>query len=845
MFKKRLTLLLGLLIAVSLVLGACGPAAVDTPPDVDVPPDVPVVPGEEPEVPRTTRTGGWLDTIVILQEADYNKAFPRLESGEFGLYMFSTADPDFKAKVEDSDQTQYGISFGSSREITFNPAGPIFEGTGKLNPFAVPRIREAMNWLIDREYIAEELYRGTVVPRWTVIPTSSPDYGKMADLARKIEATYAYDKDQAAAVIGEEMEALGASLVNGVWTYEGEPVEINFIIRVEWGRPQGDYLANQLEDIGFTVVRDYKNAAEAAPLWLSGNPNDGAWHIYTGGWGATGLSRDVCWAPGYFHTNFGRADALWQAYNPPADFYDAADVLWNGTFESLQEREELCRFVLEGAIQDSVRIWLFDEAGFTAFRSEVEVSVDLAAGVVGSRLWPFTLRYSDREGGSMTVAMPSILTQPMNPPDGSNWTYDQAISRATGDDMIMLDPFTGLAWPQRIERAEIVVKEGLPVGVTHDWLTLSFAPEIAVPEDAWADWDAENQVFLTVGELHPEGLTAQQKQTIYFPADLYDTVKWHDGSAFSIGDVLMKMILTFDRAKEGSAIYDEAKAPAFRSFMGAFRGVRIVSVDPLVIETWSDSIDMDAELMLYNWWPYYPQGQGAWHNLTLGILAEEKLLATFTDAKANANSVDRVNYLAGPTVAILNDQLVEAMAENYLPYAPTFSQFVTEDEAASRYENLAEWYRVRGHFWIGTGVYYIEKAFPVEKMVVLQRFTAFPDLADKWARFSAPPIAVVEVDGPDRVTIGAEATFDVYITYQDAAYPTADIDTVTFLLFDATGQLTLVGPAEVVEDGLWRVVLTAEQTNALAAGAGKIEVVVISKTVALPSFDALQFVVAP
>ncbi len=51
-------------------------------------------------------------------------------------------------------------SYGSYNELTFNPAGPVFSGTGKLNPFGVPAIREAMNYLIDRTYIAEEIMGG-------------------------------------------------------------------------------------------------------------------------------------------------------------------------------------------------------------------------------------------------------------------------------------------------------------------------------------------------------------------------------------------------------------------------------------------------------------------------------------------------------------------------------------------------------------------------------------------------------------------------------------------------------------------------------------------------------------
>ena len=49
------------------------------------------------------------------------------------------------------------------------------------------------------------------------------------------------------------------------------------------------------------------------------------------------------------------------------------------------------------------------------------------------------------------------------------------LSEATGDRGVIADPYTGLFWPMRIEKADVVVKEGLPVAKTFDWLTLTTA----------------------------------------------------------------------------------------------------------------------------------------------------------------------------------------------------------------------------------------------------------------------------------------------------------------------------------------------------------------------------------
>ncbi len=367
-----------------------------------------------------------------------------------------------------------------------------------------------------------------------------------------------------------------------------------------------------------------------------------------------------------------------------------------------------------------------------------------------------------------------------------------------------------------------------------------------MPGDAWVDWDAEQQRFLTAAEVYTETQTALRKSVVYYPADLYTSIKWHDGSNFSIGDIVLGMILTFDRAKEASAIYDAAQVPAFESFMSTFKGVRIVSEDPLVIETYSDLYGLDAEdgNTVSTWWPYYAQGQGSWHSLSLGILAETNKEAAFSAAKADELEVEWLSYIAGPTVATLKTHLDTLVVTPTLLYEPTLNQYVDTAEVQSRYANLAEWFRKRGHLWIGTGIYYLERAFPVEGTVILKRSLDYPDMADKWARFSEAAIADVELDGPGRVTIGKEAEYDVFVTFDEQPYAAADIKDVKYLVLNAKGEVAFVGQAEVVEDGHWKIKLSADVTGKLEAGSNQLEVVVVSKLVALPSTDALTFVTA-
>ena len=249
--------------------------------------------------------GAWPDTVVVVEEPSADAAVSRMETGEIDIYAYQVTESEVFAKVEASENLDYYRSYGSYNEITFNPA--VFTN-GKLNPFSSAKVREAMNWLIDRKYIAEEIMGGMAVPRWTALNTASADFATMAPVIRAIEAEYAYNVERANEVITAEMEAMGATLADGKWTYNGEPVEIIGLIRTEDERQQiGDYVAAQLEDIGFTVTRDYKTSAEASPIWLRGDPTEGKFHYYTGGWVTTQVPRTLADNFAFFYTNLGMA----------------------------------------------------------------------------------------------------------------------------------------------------------------------------------------------------------------------------------------------------------------------------------------------------------------------------------------------------------------------------------------------------------------------------------------------------------------------------------------------------------------------------------------------------------
>ena len=788
--------------------------------------------------------GPWVDEVIFSTATDDAQAINMLEAGDAHTYYYGLTDPDLFEKVKASPNLWYALSYGSYNEFTFNPVGPEFPATGKLNPFSDSKIREAMNYLVDREYIADEICGGLAVPRYTALVPSFPDYARLIDVNKKIELQYSYNFDKAKAIVTEEMEKLGAELVDGKWYYKGEPVTIIMLIRVEDERKEmGDYFANQLEKLGFTVDRQYKTSKEAAPLWLFGDPAEGKWHVYTGGWITTAISRDESDNFDFFYTSRGLSLPLWQAYKPDPEFDEVAKRLVTRDYTTWEERNQLMARALELSMKDSVRIWLVNMVTAWVARNEVTQAYDLAGGFYGARLWPYTIRFKDKVGGTIKiVTQADIPIEPWNPIGGSNWIYDTMIYRATFDPAMMPDPYTGLFWPLEVTSAEVYVKQGTPVTKTLDWLTLSFADEIEVPTDAWYGWNATTQEIVTA----PEGTTAKAKVIVYFRDDLFKQ-KWHDGSKISLADFVYNYIITFDRADPASPVYDEAYVPSFEAFRSYFKGFKIISEDPLVCEFYTDNVYPDAEWIVADvagWFdPVADFGPAPWHTVTIGMLAEEKNLAAFTGDKADTLGIERLNYITGSTLKVLEDMLNDAINNKHIPYKNVLGNYVTEDEALARYQALKSWYESKGHFWVGDGPFYLESVDPTAHIIVIKANRNYPDKADKWAVFGKPKMPEITVEGPTTVISGLGSKFNVKVTFEGAPYKLTDVESVKYIVVDASGKVAAVGTAEPVEDGLWTVGLEAADTSALTSGSTKLLVAVSSKLVSIPGLKETSFTV--
>jgi len=703
-----------------------------------------------------------------------------------------------------------------------------------------------MNMLVDRNYIVDELMKGLAKPKLLPIVSAFPDYGRLAETAVLLESKYKNDPDKAEEIIFEELEEMGAENVGGKWYYDGEIVTLKMLIRTEDQRKEiGDYVSDLLEDLGFETDRMYRTSAEASPIWLFGDPADGEFHIYTGGWISTVISRDDADNFAYYYTDMGLPFPLYMAYENDPTFYEAARKLDAGDWTTWEERMELMRKCAFLALEDSARVFLVDQLAPFVSRKDTEVAFDLS-GAFSNQIWALTIKLKDQVGGVLTAGSAEILVQPWNPEAGTNWLYDSIILDTTRERFAhVYNPYTGLPMPLRMESVTMEVERGVPTSSSSDWLSISYVDKVEVPTDAWYDWDVENKEVITA----PPGTTVKCKVVVNF-GDCIGEVKYHDGSVMSMADWIVPWVIDFEQADPDSSIYDESSLPEFESEMGQMKGMRIVSEKPLIIEYYTDYLTREAEFIyefavdrigINN--EKYPQLP--WQAMAIGIKAEEEGLLAFSADKAEELNIEWMNYLGGPSKAILADMLDEAIATGYIPFEELVGDYLTSEEVSTRYQNLKNFYDDKGHFWVGSGNFYLDQVDFVGHSAVVKAFKDYTFKADRFSRLAEPPIPDSAVVVPENIIPGLGAVINYDLTYKGDPYPNDKIELAKYMILDSVGNLITVGESEPVAEGKWLIGLDSTETARMSAGSYELITIALSKDVAMPGVLETPFLVMP
>jgi peptide/nickel transport system substrate-binding protein len=751
--------------------------------------------------------GPYVDEIIFFLEPDESKAIKMLDAGDMHLYLWPPK------KIEDKTFAEQSPNIGIIKvtpglyNLQVNPV-PTEEG---FNPFSIKEVREALNLLIDREFIAKELMKGFAIPHITLFHPQTPDYARVADYMKIIESQYQYDPDKAKEMIFNALGKAGAVYRDGKWYYKDEPIVIKFVIRTEdIRRDIGSYVAIQLEKLGFEVDRVMSPAAKAIPLVYGGDPTKGQWHLYTEGWAFIAITAyDDTYPEFMFVSPY--SGRIFEFYQPSPLLVDLATKLSRAEYKNLDERNEWIKKLTKLTIEDSARVWLVAEIGiFAHHKSLTNVVYDLFGGA-WSRYSLRSLKFTDKVGGTVKVGVKAIFASAFNPVGGLTWLYEEYI-RSTYEDMgVWYHPHTGRFMPVR---AQFKVETKGPDGT------------LSVPADA-LKYNTKSGKYENVGD----GVTATSKVTFDFAMG-----KWHHGQDIKIVDILAALAHLYEVANPDSPIYDIAAIqPVQQVFIEKFKGIKIIDKD--TVEVYIDYWHPDETFIAYQ--------ADVWVGLPWEVYAVmDKAIANkelaWTDSRAEELGVEWLDLAKGPSIPILKKYLDELKAQNFIPKA--IEEFVTADEAKARWDALANWYSKMGHFQVSNGPFYFVKADTVANQITVRAFRDYVYPPNRWDELVIPKVPEISLKAPAEVAPGVAATFTIRSVLRGVPYDAVDIK---YMVVDPTGNVVLRGAAIGKGGGEFTIELSKEETSLLIPGTYELLVIAVGREAALPRLTSATFTVIP
>jgi len=750
--------------------------------------------------------GPYPDQLIIFLQGGDATAVQKIETGEMQLYMWYLSTANTR-RAEESELVDLVNSYGMYNELLINP----LETTEGYNPFHLRAVREALNWLIDRNYIVNQLYSGRGVPKWFFYGSVDPDYARVADYMKQLESQYAYDFDKAKTAIFDALAEDGAVLQEGKWYYEGEPIVINLLIRNEDERKDvGDYLANQLEALGFTCNRMYKRSADAYGYWAALSPTlRGDWHVYTAGWISTAITAYSDDGPWFMYSPDNAP--LFGEYNPSPLLREAMDKLNNGEYASAEERNELVKTISRLMLEDGCHIWILDQLASFPYASNLGSFVyDLDGG--SQSFWTLrTVRY-EQPGGTITVGARALLIEGFNPAAGFSWLYDVYSQYMVQEVGVYPHPHTGVYIPVR---AGFTVQTAGPDG------------RLDVPADALT-YNVATSEFTTVGS------GVQSKSKITWDITLGS---WHHGEAVNKADILAQIAEYFKLVDPSSDVYDPvAASPGRTVFVNNFRGVKFVSDN--VVEIYLDYWHID-ESFIASYADVFPAVPWELWALMNKVVAEKE--TAWSMDNADIWGVDMLDLTKGTSLQILANALTELSGENYVP--PELVDYVTETEASTRWTALTDWYDGMGHFWVSAGPWIFDHVDTDASQLIFTAFREYPFKADAWdsmLNVKIPNVAVVST--PESVVPGLAATFNLQVSVAGAGYSDA---TMKYILVNPQGSIAGSGVATNVGGGAFSIQLTSTDTGMFSVGSYRLITITVGNEAAIPVTKEAVFTVTP
>ncbi|WP_316505641.1 ABC transporter substrate-binding protein [Nitrosopumilus sp.] len=745
----------------------------------------------------------FFDSVKFIQYLDENTALEEVRNGNLDIYYYRISSDRLESHQE-REGLQVFDSTGGSYSILVNPAD-----SEEFNPFSSRDIRFALNFLVDRKLIVNELMGGYGAP---IVSYYSPSDSEYLTVIEQLETfNFKYNPTLAEEIISKKLTEKGAIKIGDTWHVDSKPIEITIFIRSDdpVRKSIGEILAAELQRIGFIVKKDFGDLNKAFVVVYGSNPTDLKWNLYTEGWGrsafvkydSSGLSQ--MYSPWFSNMPGFNDPTYWNYNNENLD--ELTQRIYTGDFDSSKERKELIqKAVLEG-INESVRIFVASKIDrYVANENVSGIINDFGAGVP-TRFTPINAKSDNDE---LVIGVKQIYQGAWNPVMGITDTYSKQIWEIISDPGIFKHPFTG---------------ESLPVRANWKVETAGPNEKLKVPQET-KTWNPLLQKWEDVAS----DTFATSKVTFDF-----EFSDWHNGQQMDMNDILHSLYFTIEwgtQIDENDKTFDAEFTPRALQSIQTIVGINPIGEDS--IEVYVDYWHFD-EGEIAEWavlWNSIP-----WEITSAMENAVKDGKVSFSRSGATNKNINWLSLIIPNDANVIKDYLQKFKEGNHIPLALN-EKNLDFTYYQKRYDASIQWIEKNNHAVISNGPYYLESYAPESRTITVKAFEdqSYPFKIGKWSEFEDIKFPVIErVDMKKIVQRGEEMKIRVDVSNSDA---------VQYFLTNNEGVL-VVSKSLKVDEKQMMINLASESTEKLGPGGNNIKIFAMSDEVLKPDFYESGFIV--
>jgi peptide/nickel transport system substrate-binding protein len=681
------------------------------------------------------KSGGYADQIKFIKFSNENVAYQQVSNGQLDAYFFQIplqlveiAKKNPNLKVYEKE----GLSYG----LLINP----YNSSNSFNPFSIKEVRFALNFLIDRNFIVNNILKGFGEPIVEPYGSTSPEYQNVLPIIDPLKIRY--DAKFAQNIINDAMLKVGVTLdSNGKYTMEGKPVTVKILIRNDdlLRKSFGDYVAAELDNIGFTVNKEYGDLTKANRIVYGSDPANLEWNLYTESLISNSFLRynpgtvTQMYAPWFGSMPGSQNPVFWQYTNSTIDNLTQKLIFNNFTSES--ERNELLQEAEAVGIEEAVR--LFFARSYDPYISSSHISGlinDYSAGIA-NKLSLLNAMKNNENNSTLNIGMIQIYQGAWNNVKGCSDFYCRIIYSLIADSPTFSNPYSGDPEPLR-NKWNNVISNG-------------YNDTIPVSEKS-IRWNPLNQSWETNMGLNNTALT---KVTI---TPLYS--KWHNGVPIDKYDMLYSYYFPYEWStdtKDDDLTFDAEYASLVFPTLSLIKGIEFHE---------NGTLDTYVDLWHYDKKQIPPYGT-LWPSEPWEITAATERLVTdnklsYSKSDANIKGIDQLSLNLPIQSELISAELTKMINEKYIPNS--LKGIVPLDYVLDRYNASIQWINKHHHAVIGNGPYYLDEFNPSGGVVTLKAFRddTYPIKTGQYSKFTSPPeLRVQKIDVPKFIRIGQQ--FDV------------------------------------------------------------------------------------